>query len=877
MNSRSRLHAWLAIAPLAALPLLADVPAAAQTPPAAALVEARVVPGTPPTLQLLVPPAPAAEGAPRSRVVQVVVDRQVLADALVRDQTDELWQDIGKVNGVLRDAGGDPLWYVMRSDAADPAKVRIGIANFNLNEGGDAPLIPGNKALRILLPLRAGDLALPNREGRPFLPLEVSVGISIDQLSRTDRVDAWLEKPADVDQEAKVRFGTDVSASLTGTLAIGAPVTLSWKIADCVQATLSGPVDYRQPVLAITPENGVCAGSKKVLALGPATYQLTAEISGEQGSRVSVVVTRTVTLDVRRFDQFANLTLTPSSVLPGGKVRARWYIRELPADDRREAMLSWTDANGNRRLQRLRASASQTTSGEMSFAVPQSASATDTSVRLHYGEETIARSFDIERWQPAGTSTLATGALRGLAFAGGRLVLCSEQGLFLADVGAGGGIGPDGSGKTNDPFPPFARVPLRIGGQPDAAGPVANRQPLQEAPCLAVRAIDAERVAVLAQIDTPVPTRPAYAELTLLSPRDQVASYPVTLTDDPINTTAAQRRDYQLGMLRGRLFVQVQIGPIDRKGGLNARSSVKTFSIAESDMPTGKAGWRNEPALSSVELSQNYGWHLVDGFGTDNEFLFLINEVTGATLRFEASPDSAKRLAQARSSGSPARLTAAREAVEIEYPTPAKEMGREWAAALSAGPVTNVGGVIVGLGAGLAYNPQTNEWQQGSFGLTGSAGAVAAYRGDGEPRLWLMKANGERLSLTVESPRLFAADYFENTRAASLPYLVLGAKVTTRTREARNWRTEKRTELEKKDERSEMVTCTVKGVISTVPMVVSEFTLFYPDRPFEFVGRGADRKTDVSKAHLGAGNWDATTSLDPCESVRIEPIPVPSP
>lgn len=866
MNSRSRLHAWLAVALLAALPLLANVPAAAQTSPAAAPLDARVVPGTPPTLQLLVPPAPGPEGVPRPRVVQVVVDREALADALIRDPTDELWQDIGKVNGVLRDAGGDPLWYVMRSDAADPAKVRIGIANFNLNEGGDAPLIPGNKALRILLPLRAGDRSLP---------LQVSTGASIDQLSAPVVVEARLEKPADVDQEAKVRFNADVATPLT--LALGAPVTLSWKIVDCVQATLSGPIDYRQPVLAITPENGVCAGSKKVLALGPATYQLTAEISGKQGSRVSVVVTRTVTLDVRRFDQFANLTLTPSSVLPGGKVRARWYIRELPADDRREAVLSWTDANGNRRLQRLRASASQTTSGEMSFAVPQSANATDTSVRLHYGEETIARSFDIERWQPAGASALATGAMRGLAFAGGRLVLCSEQGLFLADVGAGGGIGPDGSGKTNDPFPPFARLPLRIGVRPEAAGPVANRQPLQDAPCLAVRAIDAERVAVLTQIDTPVPSRPAFAELILLSPREQVASYPVTLTDDPINTTAAQRRDYQLGMLRGRLFVQVQIGPIDRKGGLNARSSVKTFSIAESDMPTGKAGWRNEPALSSAELSQNYGWHLVDGFGTDNEFLFLINEVTGTTLRFEASPDSAKRLAQARSSGSPARLTAAREAVEIEYPTPAKEMGREWAAALSAGPVTNVGGVIVGLGAGLAYNPQTNEWQQGSFGLTGSAGAVAAYRGDGEPRLWLLKANGERLSLTVESPRLFAADYFENTRAASLPYLVLGAKVTTRTREARNWKTEKRTELEKKDERSEMVTCTVKGVTSTVPMVVSEFTLFYPDRPFEFVGRGADRKTDVSKAHLGAGNWDATISLDPCESVRIEPIPVPSP
>lgn len=864
MTRRLRLSTLLAAIILVAVPLAGEGPARAQgsAPP----LEARVVPGTPPTLQLVIPPAPGADAASRPRVVQVVVDREALADALIRDQTDELWQDIGKVNGVLRDAGGGPLWYVMRSDSADPKMVRIGIANFNLNESDAATLIPGNQPLRVLLPLRAGDRALT---------LEVSAGPSIDQLSAPVVVKAAPEQPADVDLNAKVRFEADAATPLA--LAMGTTVTLSWNITDCVQATLSGPIDYRQPVLAIRPESGVCRGSKKVLALGEATYQLTAEIAGKTGSGVSAVVTRNVALNVRRFDQFANLTLNPPSVLPGGKVLARWYIRELPVDDRREAVLSWTDANGNRRLQRLRASASQTTSGEMSFAVPQSASATDTSVRLHYGEETIARSFDIERWQPAGASTLDTGALRGLALAGGRLVLCSDKGLFLADVGTGGGIGPDGSGKTNDPFPPFARVPLRVAERPEAAVQGANRSPLQDAPCLAVHAIDADRVAVLAQIDMPVSARPAYAELTLLSPREQVASTPITLTDDPINTTAAQRRDYQLGMLRGRLFVQVQIGPIDRRGGLNARSSVKAVSIAESDMRTGKAGWRTEPALGSVELSQNYGWYLVDGFGTDNEFLFLINEVTGTTLRFEASPDSARRLAQARASGSPARLTAAREAVDIEYPTPAKEMGKQLPAALSAGPVTNVGGVIVALGAGLAYNPQTNEWQQGSFGLTGSAGAVAAYRGDGEPRLWLTKANGDRLSLTVESPRLFAADYFENTRAASLPYLVLGAKVTTRTREGRNWKTEKRTELEKKDERSEMVSCTVKGVTSTVPMVVSEFTLFYPDRPFELVGRGADRKTDVSKAHLGAGKWDATTSLDPCESVRIEPIPVPSP
>ncbi len=139
-----------------------------------------------------------------------------------------------------------------------------------------------------------------------------------------------------------------------------------------------------------------------------------------------------------------------------------------------------------------------------------------------------------------------------------------------------------------------------------------------------------------------------------------------------------------------------------------------------------------------------------------------------------------------------------------------------------------------------------------------------------------MKPNGDRLSLTVESPRLFAADYFENMQAASLPYLELGSRVTIRTRETLNWRTDKRTTLEKTGEHAETVACTVKGVTSAIPMQVSEYALFYPDRPFELVGTSADRKTNVSKAHLGKGNWDVTVSSDPCASVRVEPAPVPS-
>lgn len=867
MTYRTRLSTLLAAALLAVLPGLGGAPATAQSPAQlpSPLSEARVVPGSPPTLQLVVRPQLGAEGPPGPRVVQILLDRDSLADDLFRDPSDDLWQDIGSVKAVLRDPVGDPPWFLMRSDAADPEQIRIGIANYDLNQSDAGPLSPVGSALRIFLPLRAGD---------KDLTLEVSAGASIDTLSAPITLEAPAQPSPVVDPEAKVAFSVDVDAP--NALAIGTPVTLTWSIADCVQATLSGPIDVRQPVLALKPSNGVCAGSKKVLALGSATYQLTAELSGGPDSPASVVVTRTVGLDVVRFENLANLTLTPPSVLPGGRVRARWYISELPADDRREAVLSWTDANGNRRLQRLRASASQTTSGEMSFAVPRRPGEADTAVRLHYGEETIERSFAVERWQVAGRSSLETGRLRGMAFAGGQLVLCSEKGLFLSDVGAGGGIGPGRVGKVNDPFPDFARVPITIGERPAAGGAAAGLPSIEQAPCLAVRAIDAERVAALVQIETPAAGSPGYAELTLLSPAKRLASHPVTLADGPVDPGAAQLRDYQIGMLRGRIMVQVQIGPRDRSTDLNPRSSIKALSIAEGDIRASTAGWRAEPALATDELSPRYGWYLADGFGADNAALFLVNAVTGATARYEASTASIQGLEEARASGSPVRLAAAREAVEIDFPTSARPLGKEQAGALADGPMLNVGGVLVALGAGAAYNPQTNEWQPGSFGEAGGKGSVAAYRGDNEPRLWLMKANGERLSLPVESPRLFVADYFENGRAASLPYLVLGARVTVRSREALKWRTDRRTRLVDKAAGQETVECTAKGVTRSVPMVVSTYELLYPDRGFDLIGVSADGRTSVSKAHKGKGSWDVTVSSDPCVTVRVEPVAVPS-
>ncbi|MFD2030128.1 hypothetical protein ACFSKM_07125 [Ancylobacter dichloromethanicus] len=212
-----------------------------------------------------------------------------------------------------------------------------------------------------------------------------------------------------------------------------------------------------------------------------------------------------------------------------------------------------------------------------------------------------------------------------------------------------------------------------------------------------MRAFDAERVVAVIAAGNAEPGTPGYAEMTLIAPAVLSATYPATLTDDPIDTARPQRRDYQIGVLRGRIVVQVQRGPIDRATDLNPRSSIRAFSISENDIRTGRAGWRGEPLLGTPELEPQYGWHMVDGFGNDRQSLFLVNEVTGALSRYDA-PINAALLARARDTGSPALLAQAREDIVLDDPKRATDIAPHLAPLLAGGPLVNVGGLLVALG-----------------------------------------------------------------------------------------------------------------------------------------------------------------------------------
>ncbi len=873
MRTQNRLFQRLCAALIlqTAVPWLATPAALAlSTESTASKPLAWIVPGEQPILQVVVPLAPAAGS---SRVIELLLDDNSLADAVVRGGTGaQLWQNLSGAKGVSLSADAGSSWFVLRGPSRQRDKVRIVLANFDLNDpqGQGKATAPTATSLRVLLPLRKA--AAP-------VEFQLRSGGSLATLSESSKITAAQGEVPSADRNAEVRFSAD--AAPLNALAVGTSVTLTWRVDNCVKATLTGPIDYREPVQTITPDNGVCSGSKKVLALGEASYELTAELAGKPGSGFNEIITRTLSLNVRQLNQFATLTLTPTSVLPGGNVTVRWFLRELSANDRREAILSWTDRNGNRRLQNLQVSANQTTLGEMTFAaIDPPRDGRDTLVRLSFGEETVERSFDIERWLSAGRSASVTGALRGMAYAGGRLVLCGENGLSVSDVGGGGGadVLDDGGrkkaiGKTNDLFPDFKREVFRTVDRPPTAttGGAQRSDPhqLQNAACHAIRALDADRVVAIVTV---VPSEAP--EMTILSPATLTASYPVTLTPvPPVNGAQQQRRDVQIGVLGGRIVALVQDGPRDRSGDVNPRSHVNAYSISESDVVGSTGTWRHEPLLSAPELEPRYGWSMVDGFQDDRDGLILVNSVSGAVARYNAIPDQKIEANASKSDPKPEQI-AGRGHLVIDSPRIGASLTKDQVAALGDGPLVNVGGTLVGLRSGLTYNPQSNVWWQGPTNPVGDTGSVVAYRGGHEPRLWAVGSAGERASLPVYSPRLFAADFFENAKPAEIPYFAQEAELTVKSRVPLVWETSLKTERTPRGTShgtsQGTMTCTVNGVESEVAVTIARFTLAYPDRPFELTGTSTAPKVDASHKYFGGGQWDTeTVSSDPCVSVTI--------
>jgi hypothetical protein len=109
----------------------------------------------------------------------------------------------------------------------------------------------------------------------------------------------------------------------------------------------------------------------------------------------------------------------------------------------------------------------------------------------------------------------------------------------------------------------------------------------------------------------------------------------------------------------------------------------------------------------------------------------------------------------------------------LDFPQIAALADQAWA---GKGVLANVAGVLVILGASdtrdKAYNPRTNQWSDCGHDPNLSQPDAIAYRGGNRPRLWAISAGTGKIStLAVDSPRMFARDYFAQDNFLQTRYL----------------------------------------------------------------------------------------------------------
>lgn len=795
---------------------------------------AQILPSDPPRLELQLP-VPAAHGA-AAAMIAIDIDQPLVAGGVLDAAlpTGIRFRPLPSTGRITLDAGGVAGWSVFQARPAARRTFRIVVANHDPALSGSAPAAAAPAA-----PLR---LVLPLAEAGKSLAVTVRTGSSLASLGPPRR----LAVAVPVLRE-QVVFRALGGQALTA-LDVGDRITLSWTARDCVSATLSGPLDYGNAVQTLNRgPDGTCEGTRTVVVMGPATFVFKALVPEKPGGSRNLLVERAITVDVRRLEQFASLLLTPAAVLPGGDVTVRWHLRDLAGGDRRTATLAWTDISGNDRVQRLPLVKGETNSGSFSFAAANlPAGSRAGTVRLFYGAEGIERNFDIVQWQArdgAFGDGAGSPARRGMAYAGGHLLVCTEKGIFAAPVAD---AIADGVGTGIAPFPSLTRRPLRETDPLPAPGAPApgggnDRRDLAREPCFAIIALNAREALAILRIDPGVGVaRPdtAYAEMVVLRPAEGLAGKPLTLTDDPIAVAAGNVRDYQLARLGTRLYVRVLIG------GTGGGSLVRAFSIDLVAAAASRQTWRREELLEGAALPGGR-WRLIGGFGEDGKAMLAVSDASGALYRFVALdvPNATGSLDFPRAGRplDPGRLQAFRDAVPV-----------------------NVQGVLVALGADVTYNPQTNAWTAGSTGIADLAGGVAAYRSDVEPRLWAIKRDGRQLTLAVPGPRLFSRDYFDQAQDTTLDVLSRRTSLLVLAPRELAWRSEPPGRVVVKQARPADYGCnaTAGGRVRGIEAIVE---IDHDDRPPTIFGKAGG--IDVVLRRADNGDWRPVSS-DDCVSVR---------
>lgn len=524
----------------------------------------------------------------------------------------------------------------------------------------------------------------------------------------------------------------------------GTKVKISWEIKDGVSAILRGPLPAGNPELELKdsdPNFKIAKGSIEIIAVGPMTYILQAEVH-RKDKKENERVDRMISLDTYEKGKYSHVTASPNRVLPNGLVEihwAAWGVKDLTI---------LINGGATRKIPLTEQNAFRTYQGDgvMRFN-SREPKLENIGLEIEIGDERprtdSTAQVTVVPWEKL-NKPVFTGKPIGLAAADGRLALLTTDGLFTAVVGESEGSSPM--------RPVFSKA--------------ATDTPKA---WLAIAALDKGFVALrrTSNDDLQIARYLSNGQLDGLPVDLDGSLKPMVRRSDTIHDLVGVVGDSETGPL---VFVVVET-PVP--GG----SVRRAFSVRFK--PTAQK--RDEPLLEPLT---RYRLLTFDGS------LYALSRESGRMFRFDVAkggklepPSEAACAAENRSSMVQRGLfVSVGRVFAVLSPTSVPSL-----AALALLGLQNVLSYESltepedpnKIPQDLVYNPQTNHWARCGHGLDIQAGAVAAYRTGESPRIWVLQADGEIHTLAVGSEHIFASDFTRRFPTKELPPYLDGKREVT--------------------------------------------------------------------------------------------------
>ncbi len=507
----------------------------------------------------------------------------------------------------------------------------------------------------------------------------------------------------------------------------GTKVKIEWEIEDGVRAILRGPVPGGNAELELKTDGHSAYQLKKgeltIYAVGAATYLLDAEVKGP-GKPPNVQVIRTLQLDIDSAQDYSYLAVRPNFVLPSGYVDIDWTVWGIEeaiirVGTRKELPLRLTEQNLTLHYQgsgtvRVRARGLKREEG---VKTPIKVTKTENvNLAIVMGDNETSwkdAQIKVNPWNSLGNPAFS-GKPVGLAYAAERLALLTDKGLWIADVG-------------EDDYHEDEKVKF-------------NQIATSEAKAwLALAAVGDHFVALRRTADDGL-------QLVRYNAEGKQQKLPIDLPGSVKALVGRAGTVFDLSaLLNNRVYVVVET-PVH--GGTVRRAWSARFDPQDE--------LRRERVL---ETMPNHRLVTFDGS------LYALNRDSGQMFRFgvtekgelEPPGKAASAIEKSKSMIEQGLFVMVGSVFAVLNPTavPAIKLETEGLRSQPTSEVTN---------EDLIYNPQRDEWAACGHGLDIQAGAVAAFRGGGSKRLWVLQPDGAMYTLTGASEDLFARNYVRKSQ-----------------------------------------------------------------------------------------------------------------